>query len=223
MVDGFGNECPYDFKSIKIYDPDKDEYIKTFIYSGRCLNNIIKQSVPTFDIYFSSNGDICDNKIIDSHHIYLKNCYKPVTITNSCFLSNIDMGENYQMCIPGSSISYNKVIGGIDWYEEGAEVGDIWIYDSETEEKFFVKLSELEDYTDSRYIPIGVCCIPSSHDVYGNGSAGVVSLKYMDYSTPSAGNINPVGIVWGQFNVDISSKLPYLDMVNAYNGSKMLL
>lgn len=216
MIDSDGNECPYDFKSIKIYDSYQDEYVYTFDSKAgsACQNNVIKQSSPTFDICIVSDGDICDNKIINSHHIYLFNSYKPATITNSCFLSNVEFEEDYQEYLPGSIVSYNKVTG-LDWYEEGTEVGDIWVFDDETEEKFFIKPEELEDYSDSRYIPIGVCCIPSSHNIYGDGSAGVVSLKYMSLSTPNTGNIESSGIYWGQHGVDISNKLPHYDKVNS--------
>ena len=37
------------------------------------------------------------------------------------------------------------------------------------------------------YEPIGVVVIPASHDVYGTGECGVVSLKYMDPDNPDEG------------------------------------
>lgn len=54
------------------------------------------------------------------------------------------------------------------------------------------------------YIPIGVVVVPGTHNVYGDGSCGVMSLKTMDYNFPDTGSTNAVRIFWG--NTDSTQK-----------------
>lgn len=58
-------------------------------------------------------------------------------------------------------------------------VADAVFYDSNNDS--FVVMSP-DDMASSvyRYTPIGVVVIPASHDVYGTGQAGVMSLVEMD-------------------------------------------
>ena len=69
-----------------------------------------------------------------------------------------------------------------------------------------------EAYPSSRYVPIGVVVVPGYHDVYGDGSCGVMSLKHMNCDTPSIGGISNQGMYWGEYGTDISA-LPNLDKV----------
>ena len=64
--------------------------------------------------------------------------------------------------------------------------------------------------------PIGVCIIPTSHDVYGDGTCAVMSLRSMSVSNPSGGDARTgtslsdsgstatTKCYWGGYNVDIS-------------------
>ena len=63
--------------------------------------------------------------------------------------------------------------------------------------------------------PIGVCVIPTSHDVYGDGTCAVMSLKGMRYDTPTSGG-NDQYIYWGTYNYNISgcTELVNYDKVN---------
>lgn len=44
--------------------------------------------------------------------------------------------------------------------------------------------------------------VPGTHNVYGDGSCAIVSLKYMSVKNPQNGSVNSDGICWGGYNVD---------------------
>ena len=87
-----------------------------------------------------------------------------------------------------------------------AEVGDIIVY---KDGKFLV--IDSNELTNEG-TPIGVVVIPSSHNVYGDGSYGVMSLKPMNCSTPATGGTSEQSMYWG-VGTDITS-LPNLDQVS---------
>ena len=77
-----------------------------------------------------------------------------------------------------------------------------------------------ETYPSDRYTPIGIVVVPGSHNVYSDGSCGVMSLKAMNCDTPSTGGTSEQYMYWGVYSRDIPG-LPYLDQVpigNASNG-----
>ena len=94
------------------------------------------------------------------------------------------------------------------------EVGDVMMWDNVGNEKVFVKYDDLNitDYPSERYIPIGVVVIPSSHDVYGTGECGVISLNEMDYSNPDNGSTSYQKMYWGAYGINIP-ELPNLTQV----------
>lgn len=63
----------------------------------------------------------------------------------------------------------------------------------------------VETYPVDKYTPIGIVVVPGSHDVYGDGSCGVMSLKAMNCDTPSAGSTPDQGMYWGEYGTDIST------------------
>ena len=73
-------------------------------------------------------------------------------------------------------------------------------------------------YPSSRYVPIGVVVVPGSHNVYGDGSCGVMSLKEMNCDTPSTGGTSEEQMCWGVYEDDIPG-LPNLDQVPIGNTS----
>ena len=90
--------------------------------------------------------------------------------------------------------------------------GDIAFYDS-TDDKIVLVHSEdinTDTYPATRYTPIGVVVIPNSHDVYGDGSCGVMSLVEMDWNTPDTGSVSSNGLLFGHYGNDISN-LPNLN------------
>ena len=106
--------------------------------------------------------------------------------------------------------------------ETEANVGDVCFYDKEQDKLIIVSEWSAETHPASRYTPIGIVVIPSSHDVYGTGEAGVMSLKTMSCTDPQSGSSNDsntssnrVYMCWGDNSTDISSlpnfnKAPYI-------------
>lgn len=97
-----------------------------------------------------------------------------------------------------------------------AVAGDAVLYDETNDKLVIVDNTKLEDYTEG-YTPIGVVVVPGSHNVYGDGSCGVMSLKYMSCSTPSTGSPWLYRMYWGGYGDDTS--LPNLDRVPTGNTS----
>lgn len=83
------------------------------------------------------------------------------------------------------------------------EVGDAVLWDIEREMFKVIDPAYLKEISLSRYEPIGVVAIPSSHNVYGTGECGVVALKSGSLSTPDSGQLSNIEIYWGQYDVDI--------------------
>ena len=67
-------------------------------------------------------------------------------------------------------------------------------------------------YPQTQYggTPIGVVVVPTSHNVYGDGSCGVMSLVPMDYNTPDIGGTVEKGIYFG--GMDYDTELPNFTM-----------
>ena len=100
--------------------------------------------------------------------------------------------------------------------------GDIAFYDS-TDDKIVLVHNEdinTDTYPASRYTPIGVVVIPNSHDVYGDGSCGVMSLMEMHCSVPTTGSTYSQSMQFGVFGTDISSlfNLNQVPIGNTENG-----
>ena len=62
------------------------------------------------------------------------------------------------------------------------------------------------------YTPIGVEVVPAEHDVYGDGTCGVMSLAEMNLDTPDTGSSSRQMMYWGGYGIDTS--LPNLDTAN---------
>lgn len=77
--------------------------------------------------------------------------------------------------------------------KEEALAGDFLCVDADGKKNIF------RGEVSSGYTPIGVVVIPPSHDVYGTGEGAVMSLKYMNYTTPNEGSINYQSIYWGSY------------------------
>ena len=91
---------------------------------------------------------------------------------------------------------------------------DLCFYDRTTDSLIIVAGDAWNSstYPSSRYVPIGVVVVPGSHNVYGDGSCGVMSLKPMNCSTSSTGGTSEQYMYWGVYGTDISA-LPNLDQV----------
>ena len=98
---------------------------------------------------------------------------------------------------------------------------DLCFYDKQNDKVIIVSGKDwsIETYPADRYTPIGVVVVPGIHNVYGDGSCGVMSLKEMNCDTPSTGGTSAQAMYWG-VNTNISG-LPDLDQVptgNTPNG-----
>ncbi|MBO7211706.1 MAG: hypothetical protein J6V44_11980 [Methanobrevibacter sp.] len=61
------------------------------------------------------------------------------------------------------------------------------MYNTQDEQIYFVSANKLTKSYTASHIPIGVVVVPGTHDVYGDGSCGVMSLKSMDFNNPTQG------------------------------------
>lgn len=79
---------------------------------------------------------------------------------------------------------------------------DVAFYDGEK-----VVIVRTDDYSKvpATWVPIGVVVVPGTHDVYGDGSCGVMSLKGMSNNVPDTGSTSIYAIYWGQDGTDISA------------------
>ena len=97
--------------------------------------------------------------------------------------------------------------------------GDICAFDGINKRFFrFVDSGAKDDI--KKYTPIGVVVIPTSHDVYGTGECGVMSLKDMSCDTPSIGSTSEQIMCWGPNDTNISElpNLIYVPSGNTSNG-----
>lgn len=98
-----------------------------------------------------------------------------------------------------------------------AVAGDYCLYDKQDDKLIIVQNDKLnvDDFPLTDYTPVGVVVIPGSHDVYGTGQCGVMSIKYMNCYTPNTGGTYEQGMCWGVFGTDITtlSNLNYVPYV----------
>lgn len=88
---------------------------------------------------------------------------------------------------------------------EESTAADYCLYDKSNDKLIIVKGdTDLSNYPIDNYTPIGVVVVPGTHNVYGDGSCGIMSLKEMNYSTPDTGSTSYQGIYWGQCGYDLS-------------------
>lgn len=98
------------------------------------------------------------------------------------------------------------------------KAGDVLLWDKINQKKLFTSSDNLSSYPAESYTPIGVVVVPASHNVYGDGSCGVMSLKEMNYNSPSTGSTSGQNMLWGVYDDNISG-LPDLDQVPTGNTS----
>ena len=94
--------------------------------------------------------------------------------------------------------------------------GDYAFYDGQ-------KICIIPNSTDlstlpENYVPIGIVVVPGTHNVYGDDSCGVMSLKAMTCDTPSTGGTSEQDMCWGVYGTNISG-LRDLDQVPTGNTS----
>ena len=100
---------------------------------------------------------------------------------------------------------HNKRQIGID--PSLSVAGDIAFYDKDNDKVIIVSQSNWSttDCPADKFEPIGVVVVPGTHNVYGDGSCGVMSLKEMNYfTTPDTGSTSYQYICYGQYGRDLS-------------------
>ena len=75
------------------------------------------------------------------------------------------------------------------------------------------------DWPSSGYTPIGIVVIPGEHNVYGNGTCGVMSLKSMSYRDPDNGATSGTYMYWGGYGTDISSLTNYNKVITTSSNT----
>ena len=110
-------------------------------------------------------------------------------------------------------------IGGGGFNPSQSVAGDLCFYDKQNNKLIIVSGKDwsIETYPADKYTPIGVVVVPGIHDVYGDGSCGVMSLKAMNCDTPSTGGTSEQTMYWGGMGDNIS--LPNLNKVPTGNTS----
>lgn len=91
-------------------------------------------------------------------------------------------------------------------------VGDYAFYDKTADKIIIVDQTKwsADKYPSNKYTPIGIVVVPGTHNVYGDGSCGVMSLKPMNCDTPSTGGTSEQLMYWGVSSTDISSLTNYV-------------
>ena len=90
---------------------------------------------------------------------------------------------------------------------------------------------KLNIYPKNEYTPIGIVVIPNSHNVYGDGSCGVMSLSFMSSTSPTIGTVNTTHTVgvnesylyWGVYGEDISNMNNYGTTISTDNNENETL
>ena len=97
-------------------------------------------------------------------------------------------------------LSGGTLTGSITFESEPAgNVGDALLYDKQANKLIVVPTTDDMDtqYPANDYEPIGIVVIPASHDVYGTGECGVMSLRFMSTTTPDEGSQTIQSVRWG--------------------------
>ena len=110
-------------------------------------------------------------------------------------------------------------IGGGGFNPSQSVASDLCFYDKQNDKVIIVSGKDwsIETYPADKYTPIGVVVVPGIHNVYGDGSCGVMSLKEMNYNSPDSGSTSYQYMYWGGYGDDIS--LPNLYLVPTGNTS----
>lgn len=155
-------------------------------------------------IHFNKEDSFTNEKeagnILDTSIVFVKDAKK--IITHSSEYPAVNWGKIKNLFITS----------------EEAKAGDVCFYDSLSGKIRLAKIDNVNitDYPASRFTPIGVVVIPGSHNVYGTGQCGVMSLVDMSCDTPTTGSTSDSYMCWGGYGTETS--LPNLDQV-CYVGS----
>lgn len=137
------------------------------------------------------------------------------TLTNTSFIENKqnNLITSNDICFIKDSnriATHDRIYNYVKWdilespdteHTINTIAGDIVLYNTQDEQIYFVSANKLTKSYTASHIPIGVVVVPGTHDVYGDGSCGVMSLKSMDFNNPTQGG-DDTPMYWGP-QVDI--------------------
>lgn len=84
-------------------------------------------------------------------------------------------------------------------------VGDVVLWDKASKKMIVVNIENVDRFSKHVYSPVGVVVIPQSHNVYGDNSAGVISLHWMSFTSPENGTYFPNSMVFGYSGINYSN------------------
>lgn len=101
------------------------------------------------------------------------------------------------------------------------KVGNLVLYDRIEDKKIVVDINNPTDrFPIDRYNPLAVIVIPSSHDVYGTGEAGAMSLVEMNIDNTLTGGIGTSLLAGNYINVDTLHKFKDVPHIGTLNDLK---
>lgn len=100
-----------------------------------------------------------------------------------------------------------------------AVAGDAVLYDQTNDHLVIVSSNDVAKCATG-YTPVGVVVVPGNHDVYGDGSCGIMSLKYMSCKNKEGSSIFVTNMYWGDYDGIDPSILPYRSVVSIGNNSE---
>lgn len=98
--------------------------------------------------------------------------------------------------------------------------GDYCFYDKSQDKLIIVPSdADLSLLPADSYTPVGVVVVPGTHDVYGDGSCGVISLVNMTGYSPDTGDTAITNVFYGQNGTDTSlTNFPVVPIANISSG-----
>ena len=105
-----------------------------------------------------------------------------------------------------------KSYGGAEITSANTSPCDLCFYDKINKKVILVAGDrwDISKYPSSAYTLIGIVVIPGSHNVYGDNSCAIVSLKSMSCDSPATGEATyEAPVYWGSWEVNISTLTDY--------------
>lgn len=99
--------------------------------------------------------------------------------------------QYYDLCNPEIEERLTKAESELNNLKDDLDVGNAVLVNKSTLEKISVKPENLDKYSSTKWEPIGVIVVPTSHNVYGTEECGIMSLKWMSCDTPTTGSFTP--------------------------------
>lgn len=136
------------------------------------------------------------------------------------------MPQGHTMVYRGSTYRSLSFVHFDDDIEQGGEYMQVCFYSKEKSGFIVTNNDMLWDMNDMT--PIGIVVVPLSHNVYEDGSVGVMSLVNMSWKTPDEGDLNrtsddDVLMYWGGSNHGLSANaaIPILGNCNSAPKDKI--